>query len=134
VTARRTVLLVVAAVLAVSGCAPRERDERTATNIALRFYAAVAAADGATACGLLTEPAQNEIEKSSSSPCDQGILDEELSDPGQPRRAEVYGDEARLELDGDTVFLSHEADGWRIAAAGCQPVPGEPDDCTIQGA
>jgi hypothetical protein len=131
---RRAATLAVAVLVALAGCGGRESDEAAARRVAADFHAALDAGDGAAACGLLTEQSAHEVEKSSSSPCAEGVLDANVSDAGQPLRSLVFGDEARVDFESDTVFVSHRTDGWRIAAVGCQPSPTEPFDCQIQGA
>ena len=124
----------VVALVLLTGCGARSSDEATVVFVATSFHASLESSDGAAACALLTDQATHEIEKSSSSPCEEGVLDEQLEDPGAAARAEVFGEEARVEFSADTVFLTHGSEGWRVAAAGCEPSPREPYDCTIQGA
>lgn len=51
-----------------------------------------------------------------------------LPNPGDLRTTQVYGRQARVELDQDTYFLTSFADGWKINAAGCTPPLGELQD------
>jgi hypothetical protein len=130
---RRSSVAAAVALLLVTGCSPREADERSAADVAVAFHAAFAASDGRAACSVLTVSAAHEVEKSSSSACAEGVLEEELTDPGPALRTEVFGDEAWVRFGGETVFLTHDSSGWRVSAAGCQPSPREPYDCMIDG-
>jgi hypothetical protein len=125
---------VIVATLSCVGCGSPDGPSRAASQSATTFYAALDASDGPGACAQLTEKAAHEVEKSSSSACPDGVLDEVLAPPGAVVSVDVYGTEAQVELEHDTVFVTYQHDGWRVAAAGCQPSPGEPFDCTIQGA
>jgi hypothetical protein len=46
---------------------------------------------------------------------------------------DVYGRQARAVLASDTLFLSQFSDGWKIVAAGCEPRPGRPYQCSVKG-
>ena len=49
-------------------------------------------------------------------------------------RAQVFATNAKVDLaDGRSAFLEQTGDGWRIAAAGCEPQGGdEPYDCELE--
>ncbi|MGI8662113.1 MAG: hypothetical protein ACR2LQ_02745 [Acidimicrobiales bacterium] len=123
----------VLAVVSLGGCATRDADAARATEAVVGFYEAFAAGDGAAACQALSEQAVHEVEKSSSKSCAEGIVDEQLDDPGQHVDTEVFGDEALATFESDTAFVTHVGSTWLVAAAGCEPKAGEPYDCTIQG-
>ena len=106
-----------------------------ATDTARAFYAAVSDKDGAAACDLLTPGTRDELEQSSGKVCSTAIL-EELK-PAAPRNggdAEVYGVMAQVHWWDETVFLTRMPGGWRVLAAGCQPIEGDPYDCVVEGA
>jgi hypothetical protein len=96
------------------------------------FEAAARQQDVDAACGLLTEDAAHEVAKSSSS-CAEGLSDLELPDSGSWTNTEVYGQEARLRFQHDTVFVTKTPAGWRVAAAGCQEEQDGSFDCLVQG-
>ena len=56
-----------------------------------------------------------------------------IPDAGQVRRVEVYGKDAVVHLEKDTVFLARFDDGWRVTAAGCTPNGDRPYDCDVRG-
>ncbi|XVQ89797.1 hypothetical protein ACQP2K_21000 [Microbispora siamensis] len=51
---------------------------------------------------------------------------------GAVRGVDVWGDEARVRVDGDTLFLHRFPDGWRVRAAGCEPHPEQPYECEVE--
>jgi hypothetical protein len=71
--------------------------------------------------------------ESAGSPCAEAFLDEHLSYGGTVRRVRVYGRQAQVVLDTDTLFLSVFPSGWKITAAGCVPRPGQPYQCKVKG-
>jgi ketosteroid isomerase-like protein len=99
------------------------------------FYAALAAGDGAAACGLVAPATVAELEASTGAPCARALLEQ------LPRAREgkvdvrAYGEEARARVGGDTAFLALFAEGWRVVAAGCRTRDdGRPYDCAVKGA
>jgi hypothetical protein len=126
-------LLVTVGILAVSGCAGPGDREGAAGSAALRWYAAVAAQDGTTACDLLAPETAGEVAESGDSPCAEAVLDEDLPDPGAVVSTAVFGQRAQVRLAGDTVFLAVFPGGWRVVAAGCTSRGERPYNCTVQG-
>ncbi|WP_169984440.1 hypothetical protein [Microbispora sp. H10836] len=51
---------------------------------------------------------------------------------GAVRGVDVWGDEARVRVDGDTLFLHRFPEGRRVRAAGCDPRPGQPHECEVE--
>lgn len=122
----------VLAAAALGGCGGR--DEGAASRVAERFYAAVEARDGEAACAQLEESTHEALEHEEKSPCTEAVLSLELSG-SEADSATVWVTSAQVRLRrGDTVFLEETPDGWRVAAAGCKPQPGEekPYECEIQ--
>lgn len=109
-----------------SGSAPQD--------VAVRFYEAVEAGQGATACGLLAPESRREIEQSTRAPCADALLSEDIPAPGRVVETERFGNQAQVRFDHDTVFVAEFDDGWRLVAAGCTPREPQPYDCTISGA
>ncbi len=90
-------------------------------------------ADGRQACALLAPRTLDELEKSERTSCAQAVIEEQLPTGDAVRRVDVYGDQARVVLTVDTLFLAHFPSGWKVTAAGCAPRPEQPYDCTIKG-
>ncbi|MER6562938.1 hypothetical protein ABT300_35445 [Streptomyces sp. NPDC001027] len=126
-------LVAVLAVCVVSGCgavAERQDDVRDA---AARFQSALH--DGAydRACALLAPETEQELEQSAALACPKALGQESLPAGGAVRHTDVYGNQARAVLASDTLFLSRFTGGWKIVAAGCEPRPGRPYQCTVKG-
>jgi hypothetical protein len=116
-----------ALVAVVAGCGGgSERDRvRAVTD---RFYAAVRAGDGRTACAQLSEDTRTELASQEGKPCAQAIGSLDLH-PAAITRVQVYITNAKADLvGGETAFLSREPAGWRLSAIGCQPEGGKPAD------
>ncbi|MBF4461963.1 hypothetical protein ITJ46_08590 [Rathayibacter sp. VKM Ac-2878] len=122
--------------LLLAGCAGLAPDTVAAGTTAMAFEAAVAAADGATACAALTPRAAQAVVDAveGAGSCAEAIVTLDLAEATGAPRAEAYGQAAIVELEGDTVFLAASGDGWRVRAAGCT-ISGEdlPLDCVIDG-
>jgi hypothetical protein len=97
------------------------------------FYAAIDSSDWSTGCALLAPRTRSDLVASAGTPCGSALADEDLSDPGAVVRVQRFGTMAQVRLTDDTVFASRFADGWKVTAAGCAPVPGHPYDCRLQG-
>ena len=116
----------------LSACAGQETGEPAA--VAERFYETVRAGDGSGACAQLSPDAKSELEAAEGARCPRAVLELELSGV-RARGGEAYVTTARVEMDrGDRLFLDRTRAGWRVAAAGCKPQPGEeaPDDCELE--
>jgi len=66
-------------------------------------------------------------------PCPKAILDENLPGPAAVVGTELYGQWAQVRLAGDTLFLAHFGDGWKVVAAGCTSRGERPYDCRVKG-
>ncbi len=130
---RRAVGLgLIAIVVALPGCGAASPKEPG--RVAEQFYAAVAAQDGARACSLLLPDTAEALAKEEKAPCAKAVVELELSGHRSAHSATyVTGTKVDL-LRGDSVFLDETSEGWRIAAAGCKPQPGEeaPYDCEVE--
>jgi hypothetical protein len=119
------VVLLLAAL--ASGCA-RGGDREAVQAVTDRFYAAFEADDGAAACAQLSTDTREELESQEQEACAEAIGSLQL-DGGDLTRIQVYVTNAKADLtSGESAFLSHTADGWRLSALGCQPVEGKPAD------
>ncbi|MEY2403889.1 MAG: hypothetical protein QOD38_1440 [Acidimicrobiaceae bacterium] len=132
-TPLRVSLLALTITLAAS-CAGRTEERSRAETAAVAFYEAVAQQDGIAACALLAPETQHEVETSAKQPCDEAITDEDLPDElGRVTETTVFGNEARVMADGDTVFVSDFDGFWRVVAAGCTTRGDVPYDCELKG-
>jgi hypothetical protein len=122
--ARVAGLAVCAVGLAFAGCGTGadQREVRAATE---RFYAAVKAHEGRTACALLDNDTSSQLVKDQqASDCASAVLKLELHG-SKATSVGVYATSAQVHLDGgDTVFLGFTRNGWRIDAVGCRTVSG----------
>lgn len=105
----------VATLLALAGCAPQGSG---ASSAAEEFRQALASGDAAEACAMLTPPARDKAE--SEGGCESQLEDLQLGDLGAPVQTEVYGRNALVEFENDTVFLAASSSGWKITGAGCR--------------
>ena len=68
-------------------------------------------------------------------PCAQGIKDANLPSAGRVISVDVYGQDAMVRLEHDTLFLARFGSGWRVTAAGCTPQEQDrPFSCELKGA
>lgn len=124
----RVVPMVVSALVAgLVGCA--SADGEPAERAAARFYAAVRAHDGERTCALLTPEAAESL-RTGGHTCAETVADLDLPG-GRIRDAEVWGDEARVRLTGDTVFLHRFPRGWLVRGAGCRSRGDLPYKCEV---
>jgi hypothetical protein len=125
---RRAVLATAAgALLLLSGCSGLQKPEveRVATSFEDQN------GDPEARCDLLISTARAAVEKQAQAPCSEAIGDLPLQGGGV-RDVQVWGDQAQVRLDGDTLFLAETTGGWRVAAAGCSPRPNQPYDCEVE--
>ena len=125
-------LLTIGVAAFLAGCGAADPDG--ASETAERFYAAAKAQDGAQACDQLGEATHVQLEKDEGKPCPEAVLDLRLTG-GRAAGVSSYLTEAKVDLHGgDSVFLERTADGWRVSAAGCHPVPDQeaPYDCEVE--
>jgi hypothetical protein len=127
----------VAVLLAVVGlvlCAcGRSGDRQTVRAVAVGFYAAADQHNGTRACALLSSETRKKLEEQESEPCARAI-DKVKLEGGPVSKVSVDSTEAAVELrGGDTVFIEHTSEGWRVAAAGCRPTAhAQPADCDLE--
>lgn len=125
------------ALFALAGCSTLAPDAPSAEGVAVAFASAIDAGNAAEACAILAPGTVEEIESSEDAACEDSILQLGLPSGGEGRTAEAFGRGAIVELDNDTVFLvgdgNGDVHGWRVTAAGCEPRPERPYDCTVKG-
>jgi hypothetical protein len=127
-----TTLRLVAALLAtatLTGCAGLEDDD--VRGVASAFEDPAAAP--ADRCALLAPATLQTLESDESASCPDVIGQVPLPG-GAVESVQVWGREAQVRLEGDTVFLTETPTGWRVTAAACEP-RGEqlPYDCEVEG-
>ena len=116
--------------LLLAGCADGRRPAVEQTVIA--FTSALATGDTRAGCTLLAPATRDTLEYQRSQPC--AVALEQLSLPrGDLVDTTDWGGEAQAHTTADTLFLTQTSQGWRIAAAGCQPRGDAPYACKVQG-
>jgi hypothetical protein len=121
-------------VLAMAGACgtPSERRDGVTAQVA-RFERALEAGQRELLCAALAPATREELEQSAKRRCAQAIGEQILPAAGAVRRVDVHGEQARVVLDHDTVFLARFPTGWKVTAAGCRPRPQRPYQCEIKG-
>jgi len=116
----------------MTGCSSVEPDLSMSGSAARLFHEALADNEAA-ACELLAPTMRKELEQSAKSPCPQALADAGLPDATIVTTADVYDPNARVVMDGDTVFLARFGTQWKVTAAGCKASPDLPYDCDVKG-
>lgn len=111
----------------LAACASQS-DQDAAAAVASRFLDA-AKNDPQAACALLTPRTRAELETSEEQPCERALP--ELG--GTVGQADTWSDQARVDTDGGTVYLTEFDSGWLVAAAGCRSDGDAPDFCVVGG-
>ena len=124
------------AVVSVTGCAGRGSAETGAVSAASELFISVASTQPGKACDLLA-PATLESIASDDEECATALGDLEVRTKqanGPGLRAQVYGRDAIVQWDDQTMFLARFDNGWLVTAAGCTPRGKDlPYDCSIEG-
>ncbi|MFJ4775681.1 hypothetical protein [Streptomyces sp. NPDC088762] len=131
--ALRAVLCTGAVAALVAGCGASAARLDGARAAGEGFEQALAAGNHEAACRLLAPETLGQLEQDEEKACAQALAGEELPKAEAVRATEVYGRQAMLRLDGDTLFLSHFGDGWKVVAAGCTPRGERPYQCVLKG-
>ncbi|MEW1912135.1 hypothetical protein AB0442_27460 [Kitasatospora sp. NPDC085895] len=118
---------------ALAGCGQLSNRENAAAAVARAFEQDAARGDAAAMCAALAPGTRDELEDQEKEGCEQAVGGLGLPAGGQLRRIDVFGQQARAVLEGDTVLLSAFPDGWKITAAGCEPRPEMPYRCDVKG-
>ncbi|MER5374933.1 hypothetical protein [Streptomyces sp. NPDC002553] len=128
-----TSVAAVAILATVSSCGTPSGPRDRVTADVTRFEQALAAGQDAYLCAALAPSTRQELEQTTKSRCEQAIGEETLPAAGAVRQVDVYGDQARVVLEDDTLFLARFPAGWKVTAAGCLPRPQQPYQCEIKG-
>ena len=124
----RPLLLVGSALLLLTGCSSSQRPE--VEDVATTFENP--SEDPQARCALLAPSTLAALEEEASAPCEEAIGELPL-EGGAVSGVEIWGGDAQVRLDGDTVFLAETSAGWRVVAAACTPRPERPYDCEVEG-
>ena len=116
-----------------TGCSSVGPDTSLSRSAARRFHQALADNEAAAACGLLAPRTREDLEQSAKTSCPQALADADLPDAATVVTADVYGLNARVVMDGDTVFLARFGTQWKVTAAGCKVRQDLPYDCDVKG-
>ncbi|MFE7183447.1 hypothetical protein [Streptomyces erythrochromogenes] len=123
----------VIALLLLTGCgasAARVKGARDAVRV---FERALASRDYAAACDVLAPETRAQLEQDEKQACAPALEGQGLPVSIAVRRPEVYGRQAVVRAEGETLFLSQFTGGWRIVAAGCNSQGDEPYRCVVKG-
>ncbi len=124
------------ALVSVTGCAGRGSAENGAVSDASEQFISAASTQPAKACDLLA-PATLESIASDDEECATAMADlgvEMVGAGGPALRAQVYGRDAIVQWDDQTMFLARFDGGWLVTAAGCTPRGKDlPYDCSVEG-
>ncbi|MFE9623630.1 hypothetical protein [Streptomyces sp. NPDC006527] len=129
----RSGIAVAVALLSVSACGTLSERRDGVTQEVARFEQALDAGQHERLCAALAPATREELEQSAKMRCEQAIGEQQLPAAGAVRGVDVYGDQARVVLEHDTLFLAHFPAGWKVTAAGCLPRPQRPYQCDIEG-
>jgi hypothetical protein len=124
------VAVVLAGTVGACGTVSERRDDVRAAAAA--FEKALGEGAYERMCAALAPGTVDELEQSAGSRCAEALSEESLPPGGAVRVADVYGNQARAVLAGDTLFLSRFTTGWKVVAAGCRPRPHLPYQCQIK--
>jgi hypothetical protein len=117
----------------LAGCGQSD-DRDTVQATAQGFLVALAADQNEAACEALSSDTVKELESQEGAPCPEAIGKVEL-EGGNVVDVEVSVTNAKVELaTGESMFLSEQADGWKITALGCRSAgkpADEPFDCEL---
>ncbi|MGW0905281.1 hypothetical protein [Streptomyces sp. NPDC002853] len=134
--ARAGALVAVLLAAALSGCGSVQEREDSASAVVLRFQEHLRMTDTARGCAALAPGTRDELEQNAELPCVRALSDAGLPKAGtadEVRVVDVYGRQARVVTNRDTLFLSSFPGGWKITAAGCTERPEMPYQCLIKG-
>jgi hypothetical protein len=122
--------VVVACAVVAAGCASQStRDEASAA--AGRFLDAVSRSDVRAACALLTPRTREDLVAAEGQPCVRALPTDRLG--GTVESTDTWSDEAVVNTDQGSLFLTEFDSGWLVSAAGCAPEDDAPYRCVVGG-
>ena len=107
-------------------------EDRAAVQAALSFGTS-ASTTPAEACELLAPLTLEDLEGEETGSCPRLLPQQDLPKSSAARGVEVFGKDAIVRLDRDTLFLARFEEGWRVTAAGCTATGDRPYDCVVKG-
>ena len=84
-------------------------------------------------CELLAPLTLEDLEGDDTGSCPRLLPEQGLPESSAARGVEVFGKDAIVRLDRDTLFLARFEEGWRVTAAGCTANGDRPYDCVVKG-
>lgn len=117
----------------LTGCGASGARVDGARDAARAFEQALASRQYGAACNLLAPETRERLEEDERQACAKAMEGQELPVSGAVNSAEVYGRQALVRADGETLFLSLFTGGWRVVAAGCMPQEDKPYQCVVKG-
>lgn len=118
----------------LTGCGASASREDAATRAGVEFARALASGDHRAACALLAPESRDALTEDGRTECAPALREAGLRPGGADLGVQVYGRQALLRMERDTLFLSLFERGWRVTAAGCEPEnEDEPYRCAVKG-
>jgi hypothetical protein len=124
----RVLILVGSAAVLLAGCSSAHRP--AVETVAATFEDP--GEDPQVRCDLLAPTTLVALEEEASTTCEEALQELPLQG-GAVTAVEIWGGDAQVRMDGDTVFLTETSVGWRVTAAACTPRPERPYDCEVEG-
>jgi len=134
VTAAPGLVAILVGILGLAtGCSSVGPNSSNAGSAARLFHRALTGSQLGAACSLLAPRTMQELEQSAHASCPAALAHAGLPHATTVRTTDVYGANARVVLEGDTVFLARFGSQWKVTAAGCKPKADPPYDCDVKG-
>lgn len=122
--------------VAISGCSGSGVRSSEAAGAAAAFHAAAADADYEGACAMLTRAARTTLEDGQEGSCPVRLAATGLGrtdTAGGVVSVSVFGRNAQVIMDGDTLFLTLAGGRWKVTGAGCVARDERPYKCEVEG-
>jgi hypothetical protein len=119
--------------LLAAGCSGLNPGSGEAAATAQQFHRLLDAGNAGAACRLLAPGTTEEVESGNPGSCAAKLSRLGLAPAAAVLESQAYGREARVRLDGDTLFLTRSGDRWVVTAAGCTARNERPYLCEVKG-